>query len=602
MEPHDLAHDEEDLLYTNAETKEHVNDTGKRPRQEQQTENDSTTSNALEPIINAGGLHTHLLERQTKYMSVTHSLLRGDFLESLKGKIPMQQPPQLGKIPPHELMKNKVAKITQRGRIILFMTIFTRRKKVGGTRLIGHPPLLNKLFRPPALHLITLSSLISHITVVAEHALSMKNNSAGELFFIEIDFLNFFPQIRIGEALQAHMGIATRDPTTKKIVYLMQTVLTQGWNASTYIAQSISWSIVEHCEPTEENLGVPHCNSDESPPPFRIATHPLGVALIVIIYDNILITCSTAQLALLWEARINRNTRKFNAIRKYTNATTDACSFCGLDIKLEGKKIHWRTSPNTFSKWQTQTINKRTPREGASLLGIILRQCYVRETNTADRRAPILLLRNLLSTVQDWDADGHITPTTAEEILHMRDRMSNEWCTLKTHNRSPLIIVADATPTKICFIIFDENMNIIHRESATVEHQNIAVTEAIAILLAIQTLKHSTTPTEVIVITDNTTAGRSLAKGYSLQQEVDEKISQILHESTTKNLHIQTVVDITSEENIADVGTRHQDWESKDAHERMEATLARIEHCIPLYKRGSKWISRHDKQTTNKKR
>lgn len=246
MEPHDLAHDEEDLLYTNAETKEHVNDTGKRPRQEQQTENDSTTSNALEPIINAGGLHTHLLERQTKYMSVTHSLLRGDFLESLKGKIPMQQPPRLGKIPPHELMKNKVAKITQRGRIILFMTIFTRRKKVGGTRLIGHPPLLNKLFRPPALHLITLS-LISHITVVAEHALSMKNNSAGELFFVEIDFLNFFPQIRIGEALQAHMGIATRDPTTKKIVYLVQTVLTQGWNASTYIAQSISWGIVEHC-------------------------------------------------------------------------------------------------------------------------------------------------------------------------------------------------------------------------------------------------------------------------------------------------------------------------------------------------------------------
>jgi hypothetical protein len=88
--------------------------------------------------------------------------------------------------------------------------------------------------------------------------------------------------------------------------------------------------------------------------------------------------------------------------------------------------------------------------------------------------------------------------------------------------------------------------------------------------------------------------GRSLAKGYSLHTEVDLNIINILETAATKNVQIKTIIDITSEDNIADVGTRHEDWNSTDADLRMKATLERVRRCLPLYKLGSKWIDRQD--------
>jgi hypothetical protein len=579
--------EEEDILYEEQRTS--IQDQGICNIRKTVTKRERTSETrepVLEPIVNAGGIRINLLRPTTSYMTVALSLLRGDFLKTIEISTPNTA--QFARLPPQELLRNKVAKITQRGRILLFMITFTRTKQRGGARLIGHPPELNAAFKPPHLHLISLSSLIAHITKIAQAS------TDDTLVFIELDFRNFFPQISIGPLLQPFMGIATMDPNNGKPTFLMQTVLTQGWNASTYIAQSVSWSIIEYHEKDEDNLGLELC-LESGPPAFRIAQHELGVAFITIIYDNILLACSSKELAKLWEARIERNTERFNAVRKYTNVTTNQCTYCGIDIKWENHKISWRTAGETFTRWQNKTIQGRSAREAASLLGVILRQCYVRDDSPLLRRKPTLILRNLLaSNIQNWDTRNHITVADAETILALRDTMSNDWCALITNHVLPIIIVADATPTRTCFLIFDQNMRIIARESNTVACQNIATTESIAILQAINHLAVQTTRQNLIVVTDNTTVGRSLAKGYSLHTEVDLNIINILETAATKNVQIKTIIDITSDDNIADVGTRHEDWNSTDADLRMKATLERVRRCLPLYKLGSKWIDRQD--------
>ncbi|CUE71771.1 unnamed protein product [Bodo saltans] len=588
MNQHEI--DEEAIVYDDPHHRtEHLPEKRDRPPDQQKL------SNTLEPITNAGGLRLHLLRRQTRYISYALALLQGDFLEDIA--VPPPNVPRVARIPPSELLANAVAHACPRGMIKLFMVVFTQPKTTGGDRLIGHPAELNAAFKPPPFQLMTLTSMLAHLMDVGRQS--------GTLCFIEADFKNFFPQIALGSKLRNYMGIATADPSLRRTEYLVQRVLTQGWNASTFIAQSIAWTIIEHQNPDDEDLCLV-AGQEDVPPAYKFARHPLGLALIIIVYDNILIAASSPALAKLWETRLDRNTKYFNAVLKYSKASTDECTFCGIDLQWRNNNLSWRTTTATFERWQRKDVTNRSARTATSLLGAILRQYYVRNTLPLERRVPTQILRSILISMTNaeppaWNKKNHITTETANTLLQLRDSMSNSWCTLQQPTDDPLIIVTDATPTRTCFLIFtirDETMTEMQKESHAIPEDDIAVTEALAVLQAILVLPKYERLTSAIIVTDNTTAGRSLSKGYSLHSEVDVVTQKILEAAEARNVHIRTVIDILSQENVADVGTRHQNWESEDAMTRLRHTLRRIHECLPLYKLGAKWIDRRDKSRT----
>ncbi|CUG85851.1 Hypothetical protein, putative, partial [Bodo saltans] len=343
----------------------------------------------LEPIENAGGVHIHLLtcgtspNRATAYMKQALTLLSGEFLRTCCISMNLNTSP-ISKVPPAELINNKIAVPTQRGRIIIAMHTFSIGKKEGGDRVIGHTAYLNELFQPPQLHLINLSTLIALLA-----------NLGTKYPFIEMDFRNFFPQIPIAKALQPYMGIITRDPSTKQTSYLLQQVLTQGWNCSTFIAQSITWTAIQMKSNNEDDLGLNTDIDAASPPPYISLNHTEGTGVIVVIYDNVLVACSTQKLAALWNERIARNLTTLNIRLKYCTQSFNTCTFCGIDIAMQDNKVTWRTTEKTFAEWSTRNIYNNTSREAARIIGTIMRQDYVRSAPSLTRRPSVLLLQSI---------------------------------------------------------------------------------------------------------------------------------------------------------------------------------------------------------------
>jgi hypothetical protein len=559
----------------------------RRPHRRTKHARDSNTGPSavkIEPIENPGGVRVHLLPRNTAYIIESISLLQGTFTMHIA---PQGITSFVSKVPPSEFLINHIAVETQRGRIKLSMNTFTIEKKTGGDRLIGHTALLNAIHNAKGIHLINLSTLLALLAGLGP-----------TLYFLEMDFKNYFPQIPLGTNLQPFMGIVTRDPMTKKVVYLLQTVLTQGWNCSTFIAQSITWAAIQYTEPDENNLGLELESTAETPPAFSTINHTLGRGIIIVIYDNILVACNSTQLSNLWDKRLERNMKRFNILRKYCTQTTNSCTFCGIDISLANGSLAWRTTSPTFEAWQTRTIINNTAREAAKILGTVMRQDYVQVAHIQRKRPALLLLQTICQRMattnhNDWDTPNTISDEETTSIHTLRDSMNNNWCTHHTIDGGPdITIVTDATPTKICYIIYDKQLKILTRQSLSTEHTEISLAESNAVLAALSSCPSFTEDTHTMIVIDNTAAGRCIAKGYSTNKVLDAVVELIHAAAARNNIIIRSVVDIRSCDNLADVGTRDNTWTSADAILREKNTLFRIKECTPLFAKGAKWIGR----------
>jgi hypothetical protein len=555
-----------------------------------------TDQTRLEPIENAGGIRLHLMSKHNKqYTTQALALLRGDFLEEQKGGArPIQR---LARIKSEELCDNDVATLTQRGQIKQFMVIFTRPKRNGYHRLIGHPKELNERYPARTVRLCTLTTLIGHLNMILDD--SPKTEDKGSIFFIELDFKNYFPQIPIGKRLQEHMGIASKSKRGE-LVFLLQKVLTQGWNNSTFVAQSLTWTSITYVPPDEDTLGLEE-HDEETPPPYLLVRHALGSGIITVIYDNILMAFNNEQLKEKWSSRLRGNLQRFNIVTKYINDTTDDCTFCGIDFKVVpiSNTMKWRTTTNTFEAWKQRTITNRTAKEGLSIIGVILRQVYVRGDNFINNSPILRIARRISSDMSishhaEWNKKDYLTPEACISILSALGNLDNDWRTRERMISPPkYVLVCDATPTATCHLIFNsEGTQLGNPVCGKMSITEISTAEALAVSKAIQSLPPVTTPEYIIIITDNTTVGRSLAKGYSTSEDVDKIVETIYQDARARNFNIATIGDIKSEENLADIGTRSCDWDGEDANIRRVKTIVRIKDCVNLYFQGTRWVGR----------
>eukprot|EP00658_Telonema_sp_P-2_P038951 TRINITY_DN27865_c0_g1_i2.p1 TRINITY_DN27865_c0_g1~~TRINITY_DN27865_c0_g1_i2.p1 ORF type:complete len:180 (+),score=15.19 TRINITY_DN27865_c0_g1_i2:59-598(+) len=68
--------------------------------------------------------------------------------------------------------------------------------------------------------------------------------------------------------------------------------------------------------------------------------------------------------------------------RKYTLATTNEFTFCGLDFKFTKGQLFWKIKDSILSKWKSKVNTGNSPRHALKLFGYVSRTSYIRlETN-----------------------------------------------------------------------------------------------------------------------------------------------------------------------------------------------------------------------------
>ncbi|PHR97582.1 MAG: hypothetical protein COA68_12370 [Oceanobacter sp.] len=562
----------------------------------------------IEPIVNGGGIKTKAIWndfKTTRFLQETKNLLEGEHLNS----IPMEPNPTISRAIDErigsQLEAYNVARKTNQGRIKRYMNIFLRRKTENLARIIGHPATLNEAYKPPSMTLCSLSTMMAALT-----AMTTENQ---KIYFYEADFKNYFPQIPVGWKVEEQMGFTMKrnkrpraeGKSESHLIHMTQRVLTQGWNCSTFCAQSITWASILY---SGDNtwLGETVGTGNTSPPAFIQIEHPMGKGIIIVIYDNILVAMNNETLQEKWIRRLQSNFKRYNIALKYAHETVNNCRFCGIETKIENNEVQWRTNEEVFLQWKTKTIAHGTAKEAYSIGGVIARQLYVQRASNGKYRDLFKILREINSEMAEsqherWRERNYVNTERKSEILDALAQIDNEWTTQKRKPNivNPLFLVSDATTTKLCWILMDQKGTILGKpvsekvEGNGTEKQSIDVCEALAIERALATNDYRTRVTHhdgLVCVVDNTPVGRSLVKGYSMSEPLNKVIEMILGNMTP--LTLLAAVDIPTDENLADIGTRGGDWESEEAQVRSKMTATRIARSMEPIQNGVRWIGR----------
>ena len=139
-----------------------------------------------------------------------------------------------------------------------------------------------------------------------------------------------------------------------------------------------------------------------------------------------------------------------------------------------------------------------------------------------------------------------------------------------------VVVAVDATPNRWYTMILTEGQWHVETEGLLSAARDITQVEALAIAMAFDAHRDDTV---IAVLGDNSGASLAFHKGFSSSGEIDKLIA--LHEAPNQ---VRILVDIRSEDNIADVGTRPARGVSEEEHvARSAASIKRAREALEVF-------------------
>lgn len=513
----------------------------------------------IQPIVNAGGFRTHLIVKHCadlQFVREAYDLAQGRFLLS-------EEPvniPQTALIPSAVL--SAMFKPIPRTQLLSYQRVFSLPKANSNlSRLIGHPEALNNCLGAPHFRLMSFTELPEVFRIFQTH-----------FFAVEFDFLNYFPQIPIGHKLSIYLGVISQNTA------YAQTVLTQGWSCSTYIAQGFTWGFLRICS-MRHGLSLSDYLFSQAPPSHVTSSD----VTIIVVYDNVLILSADEAVSQKWNLAVAETAVYVNLRLKYVTCTKNRCVFVGQEFQFSESKIMWRTIPEKLDKWREPPSSARLP-DALGHIAILIRQSQIRTRSLAgipdvvkwlSLTTPRIVHRNWRK--QPVDQDFYNLFAAHQDLLDAT------WTHLPKFTPSnPLVLACDATPTKTAYFTVLDNEEF--SGGSISSWTDIAANEAFAILFGVTKFLRSNHDA-IIVLSDNQPASQAIVKGYSS----DVVLSHIASQMFKCNLPI-VIYDVDTGLNIADFPSRNLSIDKDHPSWKKWQSFFGLAHSSQII--TSKWLHR----------
>ena len=513
----------------------------------------------LQPIENAGGFQIHLLGNEIHFPALQLALeyTKGNFTlrdipepKPIVSKITLQHPLQMFK----EVHRNQI-KAYQR----LFQV---KKADTDMSRLIGHPQMLNEAFVPERFQLVSFLQVPE-----------LLRDFTPSFYAVELDLKNYFPQIPIQHGLSQYLGVIMGNK------HYVQTVLTQGWSGSTFVAQALTYAFVALCTVRYKNLpNITELLSNGLPSHILLPGF-----LLIIVYDNILIVTDSPKSTNDWATAIQETAQHLNLVIKYMRVTHNRTQYLGQEYKMTDGKTYWRTLPSRLQKW-TNPQESVTLREALGYISIVIRENQIRSRSLKNVSHVVKWLASLslLTSSDNWrnlivteQFDAIVRPS----LLLLDDSWTHISMFVPVN---PLFIATDATPSTLAWYTRVGGKDTVF-SCSTEGHSHINFLEALAVYVAIEAnyVNHDA----IFILCDNQAASLAYVKGYSSNGE----ITRLVQESKSGDVPI-IMFDVESEGNIADFPSRNK--EIPENHSTRKKWDSFVEAASILKITHSKWMHR----------
>ena len=481
----------------------------------------------LEPIVNAGGFRIYTLGNEIKFPALQLALEYTKGIVSLRGlpspkptvsKITLQFPLQM-------------FKIVRREQIKAYQRLFQVKKaNTEMCRLIGHPQALNESFAPERFQLVSFLQVPE-----------LLREFTSSFYAVELDLKNYFPQIPVQHGLSQYLGVIMGNK------HYVQTVLTQGWNGSTFVAQALTYAFLSLCTTRHKNLPSILPSLSGSLPPYIM----LPSLLLIVVYDNILIVTDSSQSTSDWVSAIQETAEHLHLVIKYLHITHNYAQYLGQEYKVVDGKIYWRTLPSKLQKWM-HPEKSVTLLEALGYIAIVIRENQIRKRSLKSVAHVVKWLTrlSLLTSLSSWrtlNVTEQFDTILRPSLLLLDDCWTH---VIMFVPKNPLFVATDATPSTLAWYTKVDGKDIVF-SCKTESNAHINFLETLAVYRAIEAnyINHDA----IFVLCDNQTASLAYVKGYSSNAE----ITQLVQENKSINVPI-IIFDVESEENIADFPSRNK--------------------------------------------
>lgn len=381
-------------------------------------------------------------------------------------------------------------------------------------------------------------------------------------------------------------------------------VLPMGVKSACGICQRLVWAAILYCETGEERLGVDASIVNLDVAPSHVDLDDGG--FICLVYDSFLVIAKEDRAA-EWYERLKRNFARVNGHLKYLYLEKEVCKvlYCGVLFEGSSRGLTWALDDEALAIWQKMATLPMipSPRTVYSLAGR-LRFCGSVLEWQPRRLGKTTTIQSDLGEVRDWDAKV-VDPEKMRYLCDLILSIKNK----RTHRMSHLLTKRSREgSTKVCFIAVDATKrrwsfveihvttaqvvteraaafadDPSHKELTAMDAEGeiaIEVGEAIACLLG-ETHAYSQGSDVIILAVDNQIAGNGFWKGRSHS----DGVRKVMNKRVVSDDIPIVVVDIPTEENIADVGTRPTEIFSEDnIRYRLRASYERMKHAYERWK------------------
>lgn len=354
-------------------------------------------------------------------------------------------------------------------------------------------------------------------------------------------------------------------------------VLTMGWSDACFIAQSFTAAIILRASPhpVERNLLV------QAAPP---GVFHLGSALIFIVYDSVLILDLQVTR---WKSGINRCATEARACLKYifTSSEQSIFTYCGFQLRFDASGLSWRVDPDTILSWNkiTDLGLVPTPRSLWALCGFLYFVCTILVLPIR-RLGYLRSFQTLLGKIADdgWDVPRSELLEPLQKGISLFRSFTNGWVHRNCWRipKDPLILAFDATPSRWYVVKLAGNsyQPILHGDFSPPKEIDSAEGFGCceAILFAVKE-----GASLCVLIGDNTPQLRAFYKAFSDSADLKELIAK----SGVRDISFPIIfVDICTDDNIADIGTRPgRKIAKKEIQHRLEASVLRGQVALRRY-------------------
>ena len=415
---------------------------------------------------------------------------------------------------------------------------------------------------------------------------------------VHADCTNMYYQLATGN----HLGLRCCVKCGNRI--FMSKVLAMGLGRACGIAEAYTVGCICHRNAGQPSLGVPDEALSCNEVPGWIDLEDGGV--IFVIYDSICIITEEKNAA-DWHQRLKTNFGDVNMLLKYNKLEgLDAVvPFCGMSLETCRSGLCWRLEKRQIDLWKDIARQRLvpSPRTLYKLVGFLRfavpilgwRECVLGQLTRAQSE---------LGLIDSWDeprVHDSVIQDACELILAIDGDKTRHW---KSHLKANLkrgrmkdmqYVAVDATPERWAMWPIDAQGNEIdiEKEEGTFDEPihrefwidgsklvKIDYGEAFALRKGHDFGKRHAVKF-LVVGNDNQGVGRSFVLGWSRSDAVNRQIleADFVRDATSETSMVMIVVDIHTDSNLADIGTRpHEPEKNTPAQfkKRRSDTIVRL--------------------------